>query len=127
MLVAKYTEPDSTVFTQLWLLQFSQWAVEGNSYERFINDVQMGYIFATCMSPRSYESLLSRVNPVQGALRWLSCVLQVCRMEERKNDTITWMGVSDIAGAKILKIKGTLNHRALKAIFCPLQSSQSGQ
>ena len=48
-------------------------------------------------------------------------------MEERKQDAITWMGVSDIAGAKILKIKGTLNHRALKAIFCPLQRSQSGQ
>ena len=71
----------------------------------------MGYNFVTCFHCHlgSVEILLSRVNPVQ------SCVLQVCRMEERKHDLITWMGVSDIAGAKIMKIKDTLDHRVLKA------------
>ena len=49
VLVAKYTEPDFTVFTQLWLLQFSLGCGGGNSHERFITDVQMGYIFATCV------------------------------------------------------------------------------
>lgn len=109
VLNAKYTEPDFTVFTQLWFSLFSVWGKK--SYEKFINDVKMGYIFATRIHCHlgSVEILLSRVNTVQ------SCVPQVCVVEERKHDPVTWMGVSDITGTKILQIKDILDHRALKA------------
>lgn len=109
VLNAKYTEPDFTVFTQLWFSLFSVWGKK--SFEKFINDVKMGYIFATRIHCHlgSVEILLSRVNTVQ------SCVPQVCVVEERKHDPVTWMGVSDITGTKILQIKDILDHRALKA------------
>lgn len=104
--------------TQSLILQFSLnsgfhyfQCGEKKSYEKFINDVKMGYIFATRIHCHlgSVEILLSRVNTVQ------SCVPQVCVVEERKHDPVTWMGVSDITGTKILQIKDILDHRALKA------------
>lgn len=68
VLNAKYTEPDFTVFTQLWFSLFSVWGKK--SYEKFINDVKMGYIFATRIHCHlgSVEILLSRVNTVQSCV-----------------------------------------------------------
>lgn len=96
-----------TVFTQLGFYNFHSGPLRGNSYERFINDAKWAIFLQLALSPGSYESLLSRVNPVQGLLDGSAvCSKSVGWRKERMTPSLGWEFL-DIAGAKILKIKGT--------------------